>query len=174
MATSPPCLYKQGVHGQTRLAIRASSDIVKWAWACPPNPGIPLAHARGPFARGTLIHTKRHGLGAGDVGGLEGDAEGDAAAVGAFGGDAVLVDDALDGHDAFDQLFGARRAAGDVDVDGDELVAALDDGVGVEDAAGAGAGAHGDDPLGLGHLLVDALEDGHGLDADAAGDDEEV
>ncbi len=108
------------------------------------------------------------------MGGLDGDVEGAAFAVGAFGGDVVLIDDALDGHDCFDEGFGAWWAAGDVDVYGDVLVDALDDGVGVEDAAGGGAGAHGDDPFGFGHLLVDALEDGEHFDADSAGDDHEV
>jgi len=106
------------------------------------------------------------------VGWLDDEAEGDSLADGR--GHAFLVDVALDGHDAFDELLWARGAAWDVDVDGDELVAALDDGVGVEDAAGARAGAHGDDPLGLGHLLVGALEDGEHLDGDAASDDEEI
>src|SRR2546426_12538572 len=48
-----------------------------------------------------------------------------------------------------EKRFGARRAAGNVNVDGNDLIAALHDGVIVEDAAGGGASAHGDDPLGL-------------------------
>jgi len=111
-------------------------------------------------------------LGADAVGGLNGEAEGDALTPGwryAF-----LVYVTLDHHDALNQLFGAWGAAGDVDIYRDELVTALDDGVGVEDAAGAGAGTHGDDPLGFAHLFVGALEDGEHLDADSTCDDEEV
>src|ERR1035441_2181158 len=61
----------------------------------------------------------------------------------------------LEHHEGVDQLLRARRAAGDVDIDGDYLVD-RDQGVVVEDAGGGGAGAHRDGPLGFGHLLVEA------------------
>src|SRR5690606_41490313 len=49
---------------------------------------------------------QRDRLGADDVGRGDGDVQGQALAVGAARGDAVLVDDALDGHDAFDERLG--------------------------------------------------------------------
>src|SRR5436190_467377 len=57
--------------------------------------------------------------------------------------------------DAFGQRFGAWRAAGNVHVHRDDRVDPLKRRVTVPElAAGAGAVAHRDDPLGLGHLLV--------------------
>ena len=74
-----------------------------------------------------------------------------------------------------DQGLGARRAAGNVDVDGDVAVDALEDVVALlERAAGDGAGAHGDDVLGLGHLVVEADDLRGHLLGDGAGDDHEV
>jgi hypothetical protein len=52
------------------------------------------------------------------------------------GGNAIVIDESLDGHDAFDELFWARWAAWHVDIDGYELVDALDDGICVKDASG--------------------------------------
>ena len=70
---------------------------------------------------------------------------------------------------------GRRRAAGDVDVDRDDLVDALGDGVRVPvRAAAVGAGAEGDDVLRLGHLLVEPLDRGRHLVGDRAGDDHQV
>src|SRR6266540_2467046 len=68
-----------------------------------------------------------------------------------------------------------RRAARHVDVHRDDAVHALDDVVTVsEGAARIRAGPHGHGPLGIGHLIVDALEHGRHLDVDRAGDDHEV
>src|SRR5258708_24673178 len=50
----------------------------------------------------------------------------------------------------------------------DDLVDALDEGVVVEHAAGAGADAHGDDPFRVDHLVVDLPENGRNLLADPA------
>ena len=76
---------------------------------------------------------------------------------------------------ALEQRLGARRAAGDVHVDRHDLVDAVDDVVAVVEGSAAGrAGAHGDDPLGLGHLLVEALEHRRHLLVDGAGHDHEV
>src|SRR3954470_18626137 len=55
--------------------------------------------------------------------------------------------------EAVHQRCGARGAAGDVDVDGHELVAALHQRVVVEHAGARGADAHRDDPLALEHLV---------------------
>jgi hypothetical protein len=61
-----------------------------------------------------------------------------------------------------------------VDVDGNDLVDSLEDGVVVEHAAGAGARAHRDHPLGLEHLVVDLPQRRRHLVRDAAGDDQQV
>lgn len=137
------------------------------------NPSSRIWHLR--LARPRLhrpsAHRYRYRLRRGDVAGLDGNLEWPSQTAGR---EAVAVDDPLDRHDPFDERFGPWGAAGDVDVYGHELVDSLDGGVGVEDSAGAGAGAHADDPLGFGHLLVDVLEDGHHFDADPAGDDHEI
>src|SRR6266566_1008144 len=73
-----------------------------------------------------------------------------------------------------EKRFGARRAAGNVNVDGNDLIAALHDGVIVEDAAGGGASAHGNDPLGLRHLVVKLANDGSHFLREAAGDDHQI
>src|SRR3954464_15700486 len=59
--------------------------------------------------------------------------------------------------DPLHQALGPRGAARDVDVDRQDLVDALEDRVVVEHAARARAGAHGDYPLRLQHLVVDLL-----------------
>ena len=51
---------------------------------------------------------------------------------GAFGEtDGLGADFVLETHDAFHQRFGARRAAGDIDIDGDDEIDAFDDVVAV-------------------------------------------
>src|SRR5678815_2023090 len=72
----------------------------------------------------------------------------------------LFVDLFLELHDPVDQRFGTGRTAGHVDVHRHHGVHALNDGVVVEDPAAAGAGAHGDHPLGLRHLVVDPLQHG--------------
>src|SRR5436309_11472924 len=69
-----------------------------------------------------------------------------------LGGDLVLQL-----HEPVDHRLGAGRTARDVNVDGNDRVDALHGGVVVIEAAGARAHAERDDPLGLGHLIVDAL-----------------
>src|SRR6185436_16760552 len=78
-----------------------------------------------------------------------------------LGGDLVL-----ELHEPVDDGFGAGRTAGDVDVDRNDRVDPLHGGVIVVEAASARAHAEGDHPLRLGHLVVDALEDGRHLVAD--------
>src|SRR5216683_470720 len=73
-----------------------------------------------------------------------------------------------------EKRFGARRAAGNVNVDGNDLIAALHDGVIVEDAAGGCASAHGNDPLGLRHLVVKQANDGSHFLREAAGDNHQI
>ncbi|CAM5605701.1 hypothetical protein SVIOM74S_05845 [Streptomyces violarus] len=77
-------------------------------------------------------------------------------------------------EDRVHQHLGPRRAAGEVDVDGDDVVDALDDGVVVEHAARGGAHAHGDHPLGVGHLVVDLPQHRGHLLADPPGDDHQI
>ena len=76
--------------------------------------------------------------------------------------------------DGVDQRFRTRRATRRVHVDGDDLIDALHDGVVVEHATGACTDPHGDDPLGLHHLVVDLPQHGCHLLADPTGHDHEV
>ena len=88
-------------------------------------------------AVGSVRRVEPDGLWLESMGGrLDGDAQGDTLAAGVGWGHALFVDVALDGHDAFDEHLGSGWAAGDIDIDGDELIDALDGGVCVEDAAG--------------------------------------
>src|SRR5688572_13591440 len=80
----------------------------------------------------------------------------------------------VEGENAVHEGLGPRGATRHVDVDRDDLVHALDDGVVVEHPAARGAHAHGDDPLGLDHLVVDLAEHGSHLLAHPAGHDHEV
>src|SRR5205807_3854070 len=80
----------------------------------------------------------------------------------------------LELHEPVDHRLGARRAARDVDVDRNDRIDAHDGGVVVVEAAGARAHAEGDDPLRLGHLVIDTLEDGRHLVADRTDDEEDV
>lgn len=90
-------------------------------------------------------------------------------------GDLGVAHLALELEDAVHEGLGGRGAAGDVDVDGDDAVASADDGVRVVVVAAAvGAGAHGDDPAGLRHLVVDLTQGGSHLVGEGAGDDHHV
>jgi hypothetical protein len=93
---------------------------------------------------------------------------------GAFEGTLFVVDFFLELEDRVKNSFGTRRAAGDVDVHRKNLIAALNDRVIVEDAAGGGARAHGNDPLRLGHLIVKLANDGSHFLRETAGDDHEI
>ena len=83
--------------------------------------------------------------------------------------------DLLDLEQAFGERLGARRATGDIDIDGDDLVDALDHRVAqLEQTAAVGARAHRQHILGIGHLVVEqpaAL--GH-LVGECAGDEHEI
>ena len=89
-------------------------------------------------------------------------------------GDLPGPDLLVQGQDGVQQCLGGRRAPGGVDVDRHDLVDSLDDGVVVEHAAGRGADAHGDDPLGLHHLVVDLAQHRGHLLGDPPGHDHEV
>ena len=86
----------------------------------------------------------------------------------------LVLDLFLEKINRVDELLGAGRTAGNIDVDGHDLIDALHQGIVVEDAARGGASAHGNDPLGLGHLVVEAAEDGSHFLRDAPGHDHEV
>ena len=89
--------------------------------------------------------------------------------------DALGLDPLLEHHDRVEQRLGPRRAAGDVDVDRDDLVDALGDRVRVPvRAAAVGARAHRDHVLRVGHLLVEALDRRRHLVGDGARDHHEV
>jgi hypothetical protein len=92
----------------------------------------------------------------------------------AVGAELGVLDLVVELEDRVHEHLGARRAAGQVDVDGHDVVDALHDRVVVEHAAGAGAHAHRDDPLRLGHLVVDLPDDRRHLLRDAAGHDHQV
>ncbi len=71
--------------------------------------------------------------------------------------------------------FRGGRAAGHIDVHRQELVDARDDVVALlERPAAGGAGAHRDDILGLGHLVVEGHDLGDHLFGDCARNDEQV
>src|SRR5690606_40563472 len=72
----------------------------------------------------------------------------------------AALDLVLQQQEPVDHAFGAGRAARDVDVAGDDLVDPWQRGVVVVETAARRAGAERQDVLGLGHLLVDLLEDG--------------
>src|SRR5436190_22758036 len=75
--------------------------------------------------------------------------------------DAFVLDPLLEEHDPLDERLGPRRAPGHVDVDRDDLVDALGDGVGVPvGTAAVRTRAHRDHVLGIGHLLVETLDRG--------------
>lgn len=90
-------------------------------------------------------------------------------------GDLGVAHLALQLEDAVHEGLGGRGATGDVDVDGDDPVAAADDAVAVVVVAAAvGAAAHADDPAGLRHLIVDLAEGGGHLVGQGAGDNHDV
>ncbi len=80
----------------------------------------------------------------------------------------------LEFHEAFDEGFGARRAAGNVNVHRDEFVYSLKDGVGAIHAAGGGAGTHGDAPFWLRHLIPDAFYGECHFISDGSRDDHDI
>ena len=72
------------------------------------------------------------------------------------------------------ERFRAGGTPWNVDIDWNNLIATLHDCVIIEDAAGGSARAHGDDPLGLGHLVVQATDDGRHFLREAAGNNHQI
>ena len=88
----------------------------------------------------------------------------------------VTFDFVLDTHEAFEERFGARRTAGDVDIDGDDEVDTFDDVITPFEvrAAASGAGTHGDDELGIGHHVIEAADAAGHFVRNGAGDNHQV
>src|SRR5438046_9866157 len=82
---------------------------------------------------------------------------------GAPEGTLLSVDLLLKLKDGVENGLGARRATGDVHIDRNDLIAALHNGVIVENAAGSGTGAHRGGPIGLRHLVVQLADEGRQL-----------
>src|SRR5574337_1349638 len=87
----------------------------------------------------------------------------------------LLLDDLfLQQHDPVDQLLRPGWTARNIDIYRNDLVHALNDGIGVEDSAAGSTCAHGDHPLWLRHLIVDPSQDRGHLAAHAAGHNHQV
>jgi hypothetical protein len=76
--------------------------------------------------------------------------------------------------ESVEDLFGARWASRNVDVDGDDLVGARHGGIVLIEAAGRGAHAERDHALGLAHLVVDATQRRGLTLGDGTDDDEQI
>lgn len=88
---------------------------------------------------------------------------------------AALGDLALQLHQTVDERLGGRRAAGYVDVDGHDAIAAAHDRIAVVViAAAVRARAHRHDVARFGHLVVDAAHRGRHLVGQRAGDDHQI
>ena len=68
-------------------------------------------------------------------------------------GAAFFLNFLLQQRNGIDELLRTRRTAWNINIDGNDLIDALHQGVVLEDATRSGAGAHGHYPLGLRHLL---------------------
>ena len=92
----------------------------------------------------------------------------------ALEGTRFRIDLFLELQNRVQERFRAGGTPRNVYIHWNNLIATLHDGVIVEDAAGSGARAHGNDPLGLGHLFVQTANDrGHFL-REASGDDHQI
>src|SRR5439155_3085713 len=91
-------------------------------------------------------------------------------------GEPALANDlVLHAQQTFGERLGARRAAGHVDVDRDDLVDALAHRIGqLEQPAAVRAASHADDVFRLGHLFVEELAALGHLEGERAGVDHEV
>ena len=80
----------------------------------------------------------------------------------------------MQARDPLEERLRTRRAPGNVDVDGDDPIDALQGGVVVEHPARRRAGAHRDHPFGLQHLVIDLPERARHLVRHAARDDHQI
>src|ERR1035437_9181240 len=72
-------------------------------------------------------------------------------------GDGHFVDLVLQAQQAIEKILRPRRAAYDVHVHGHDAVHSLEHGIGIERATDRRTSAHRDAPLGIGHLVIDAI-----------------
>src|SRR5437588_1561137 len=89
-------------------------------------------------------------------------------------GQGHLINLVLQLEQRVEEVLRSRRTANHIDIRGHDLIHALQHGVGVERAAYRRARAHGDHPLGVGHLVIDALDDRRHLQRDRAGHNHQV
>src|SRR5579863_2102346 len=92
----------------------------------------------------------------------------------ALDGAAFLLNFFLQQSDGVDQLLGTRWASGHIDIDRNNLIYALYQGIVIEDAAGGCTRTHGDDPFGFGHLFPELANHGSHFVGDAPRDDDQV
>ena len=80
----------------------------------------------------------------------------------------------LEFHQSFNEGLGTWRAARNVDIDRDEIVDALQHGVGAIHPTGRSASTHGDAPFWLGHLIPHAFHRKSHFVSHGASDDHDV
>src|SRR5438067_966432 len=81
-----------------------------------------------------------------------------------FAGKLLGVNLFLQRNEGVDEGFRSRRTTGYIDIDRDEAIYALENVVTLlERASGDGAGTHGDDVFGLGHLVIETDDLGRHL-----------
>src|SRR5262249_16678054 len=89
-------------------------------------------------------------------------------------GDSHAIDLVLEPHQAVEQSFRAGRATWDIDVHGYDVIDALENGGCVEGASHVGTCAHGDYPLLIRHLVIDATDDWSHLQSYCSCNDHQV
>src|ERR1039458_648251 len=85
-----------------------------------------------------------------------------------------IIDFFLQLEEGIEQVFRTRWTTHHIDIHGYNLIHALQNRVGIEGTAYAGAGAHGDAPLGVWHLFPDALDHRRHLQRHGSGHDHQV
>src|SRR5919201_255952 len=156
------------VHASTSSAASTTSVVSPYAWWVSTNPGSPsklTSKSPGRSEGDKPAPRKMRSIFRGYSGRYSPDL---------IGRRHAGLDLLLEADDPLDERLRPRRAAGDVDVDGDDLVHPLEHGVVVEHPARARAGAHRDHPLRLEHLVVDLAQRRRHLVCDAAGADEQI
>src|SRR3989442_11604188 len=88
--------------------------------------------------------------------------------------DGHAVDFVLKPHQAIKQRFRPRRATGYIDIDRNHVIDALENRIRIERTTHVGAGAHGDDPFRIRHLVVHAADNRCHLQRHGPGDDDQV
>jgi hypothetical protein len=80
----------------------------------------------------------------------------------------------LEERQTLEDGLGPGRASGNVNIDRQDLIDTLDHAIDIVHTAAVGARPHGHDPLGFGHLLVKAKNDGCYLFKDGPGRNEQI